>query len=232
MKTTLLITASLLLAASLAAAEGKDEVAAAARKLAAQTSYSWKTTVAVPEGSRWRPGPTEGKTEKDGYTHVTMSFGDNTTQMAMKGDKAAMTNQDGEWQSTSDLENEEGRSRFMAMMARSFKAPAAQAADLVTGAKELKKDGEAYAGELTEDAAKAQLMFRRSGGDGPSASDAKGTVKFWLKEGVLTKFEFKVSGKVAFGGNEREVDRTTTVEIKDVGAAKVSLPDEAKKKLS
>jgi hypothetical protein len=36
---------------------------------------------------------------------------------------------------------------------------------------------------------------------------------------------------VDFGGNEVEVDRTTTVEIKDVGTTKVQMPEAAKKKL-
>ncbi len=35
-----------------------------------------------------------------------------------------------------------------------------------------------------------------------------------------------------FNGNDREVNRTTTIEIKDVGSTKVSVPEEAAKKLS
>ena len=57
-------------------------------------------------------------------------------------------------------------------------------------------------------------------------------MKFWIKDGLLTKYEFKVQGKVTIGGNDRDVDRTSTVEIKDVGSTKVDVPDEAKKKLS
>ena len=49
---------------------------------------------------------------------------------------------------------------------------------------------------------------------------------------MLTKHESEVSGKATFEGNERDVDRTTTTEIKDVGSTKVEVPEEAKKKLS
>jgi hypothetical protein len=35
-----------------------------------------------------------------------------------------------------------------------------------------------------------------------------------------------------FNGNDIDVDRDTTVEIKDVGATKVEVPEGAKKKLS
>jgi hypothetical protein len=46
----------------------KDEVATAAKALAGKASYSWKSTVVVPESARFKPGPTEGNTEKEGFT--------------------------------------------------------------------------------------------------------------------------------------------------------------------
>ena len=77
-------------------------------------------------------------------------------------------------------------------------------------------------------------MFRRRGsaGDGPAVSNPKGSVKFWIKDGALTKYEFKVQGKVTFNNNDMDVDRTTTTEVKDIGTTKVTVPEEAKKKLS
>ncbi len=234
MKRNILFSATILLALALLAADSspKDDVTNAVRKLAAKDNYSWKTTVAVPEGSRFRPGPTEGKTEKDGVTHLKLTFGDNTTEAFIKDDKAVASNPDGGWQSLADLDNAEGPARFLGGMLRNFKAPASQAADLAAGAKELKKDGDAIVGDLTEDAAKPLLTFRLRGGDGPTVSNAKGSVKFWTKDGALAKYEFKVSGKVTFNGNDRDVERTTTVEIKDIGSTKVDVPEAAKKKLS
>lgn len=232
MKNSMMLGAAALLAGSLLAADSpKDDVTNAAKKLGEKANYSWKTTVVVPESSQFRPGPTEGKTEKDGFTHVTMSFGDNTTQAVIKGEKGAVTNRDGEWQSASELENAEGPGRFLGMMVRNIKTPAVQAAELAGFAKELKKDGDAYSGDLTEDGAKNFLRFRR-GGDGPSISNAQGSVKFWVKDGALSKYEFKVKGTISFDGNDRDVDRATTVEIKDVGTTKVEVPEAAKKKLS
>jgi hypothetical protein len=232
MKKISLVGALALVAGHLVAAEAnpKDEIANAAKKLGEKPNYSWNTTVVVPEGSPFRPGPTEGKTEKDGFTHVKMSFGENTSQAVIKGDNAAVTNPEGGWQSVAELDNEEGPRRFMGLMVRNIRTPAVQAGELASFAKELKKDGETYSSELTEDGAKTLLRFRR-GGDGPSISNAKGSVKFWLKDGALSKYEYKVTGTISFNGNDRDVDRTTTVEIKDVGATKVEVPEEAKKKL-
>lgn len=211
-------------------ASPKDDISAAATKLVEKGNYSWKTTVVVPESAQFKPGPTEGQTEKGGYTHLSMKFGDNTTEAVVKGDKAAATNQEGAWQSLADLENAEGPARFLGMMLRNIKTPDAQVVELAGYAKELKKDGEAYASDFTDEGAKNLMRFRR-GGDGPTVSNAKGSVKIWVKDGVLAKYEFNVKGSINFNGNDIDVDRATTVEIKDAGTTKVSVPDEAKKKL-
>jgi len=72
----------------------------------------------------------------------------------------------------------------------------------------------------------------RRGGNQNQPTDAKGSVKFWITDGVVTKYQFKVSGKREFNGETRDIERTTTVEIKDIGTTKIEVPDEAKKKLS
>jgi hypothetical protein len=233
MKKIILVNAVALLAGTLLAADSED-VKAAAKKIAGQNNYSWKTTVVVPEGSQFRPGPTEGKTEKDGYTWLSMSFQDNTMDAVVKGEKGA-AKMEGEWRSLSELaEEDQGPGRFMAMRLRNFRTPAVEAEDLAGKTKDLKKEGDAYSADLTEEGAKDLLRFRgrRAGGDGPPPpKNAKGSVKFWIKDGQLAKYEYKVSGTVSFGGEDRDVERTTTIEIKDVGTTKIEVPDEAKKKL-
>ena len=120
----------------------------------------------------------------------------------------------------------------MARRLQNLKAPAAQAEELAGKVRELKQDGDAYSGDLTEAGAKSLLTFggRRGGGDGPEISGAKGSVKFWVKDGMLTKYETKVKGSISFNGNDRDVDRTTTVAISNVGSTKIEVPEDAKKK--
>jgi hypothetical protein len=234
MKRNTLLGAITLLAGSLIAADSspKDDVTAAAKKLGDQSNYSWKQTMENAGGQGFR-GSTEGKIEKDGFTSLAMTFGDNTTLAVLKGEKGAIKTEDG-WQSLEEAAgNQQGPGRFLGRMLRTFKAPAAQADDLAGKVKELKKDGDVYSGDLTEAGAKSLLTFGgRGGGNGPEVSGAKGSVKFWIKDGTLSKYEFNVQGKVSFNGNDRDVDRTTTSEIKDVGSTKVEVPDEAKKKSS
>lgn len=239
MKKYILIAALSVITSALMAADAKEEVVGAAKKLAEKGNYSWKSTSENP-GSQFRTGPTEGKTEKDGYTVVVSTRNENTTEMVLKGDKGAIKTQDG-WKTVAELADAQGGGggqgnpgRFMARTAQNFKAPAAEAQDLAGKAKELKKTDDTYASDLTEDGAKELLSWgrRAGGGEGPSVSNAKGSVKFWIKDGVLSKYETKVKGTVSFNGNDRDVDRTTTVEIKDVGITKVEVSDEAKKKAS
>ena len=49
---------------------------------------------------------------------------------------------------------------------------------------------------------------------------------------MLSKYELKQQGTVRFGDNDRDLDGTTIVEIKDIGTTKIEIPDAAKKKLS
>ena len=228
-----LVTGSLLLiAASLLAADPKDAVVAAAKKLATSDNYSWKQTMENAGGGGFGGGASEGKAQKDGYTWLSMTFRDNTIEAVKKGSKGAIKNQDG-WRSLAEASTgERGPGTFMARRLQNFKAPAEQAEELAGKTKDLKQEAEVYSGDLSEEGAKSLLTFGgRGGGNGPEVSGAKGSVKFWIKDGVLAKYQTSVKGSVSFNGNDRDIDRTTTVEIKDVGTTKLSVPDEAQKKL-
>ena len=226
MKTTALFSTLVLAAVSLIAADTapKDEVLAATRKLGEKPNYAWRTTTVVPESAQFKLGPSDGKTAKDGVTFVTFSFGDNTTEIYLKGDKA-VANSDGNWQTLAELEGEEGPARFLAFIIQNFKAPVAHAEELANAAKELKKDGDAFASDMTEEGAKKQFRWG-------NVTNPKGSVKFWIKDGLLARLQFKLTGKVDFNGNEIDVDRDTTVEIKEVGTTKVEVPEAAMKKLN
>ncbi len=235
MKTLWMLATSLLLCGSLGAAEAdaKADVKAAAKKLADKANYSWTSTIKSDggPGGNFRPGPTAGQTDA-GLVYLKLSFGDLTIESLVKGDKAATKTEEG-WQNVDELE---GNRAFMARRLKTYKAPAQEAQDLADKAKSLKKDGDAIAGDLSEEAVKELLSFgRRPNADNPrpAPKDAKGSVKFWVKDGALTKVEFNVQGKVT-GRDDAEIsiNRTTTIEIKDAGTTKLTAPEEAKKKLS
>jgi hypothetical protein len=234
------IVAILASTATLALADPKDDIQAAIQKITDAGNYSWTTTIDAQGG--FGSGTQEGKVQKDGLTSLTMSFGDNSMQFLIKGDQVAIKNDDG-WHTPAELANADNGGggfnpgRMAGMMARTFKAPAATAQDLLDKLQNLQVADGVYSADLTEDAAKQMLTFRRrananADAPAPEISNAKATIKLWLTGGALTKSEIHVTGTVSFNGNDRDIDRTTTVEFKDVGNTTVDVPADAQAKLT
>jgi hypothetical protein len=246
MKSLLLCSTTLLAAASLMAAD-KDDVTSAVQKLAAADNYSWTTT--REGGQNGAGGASKGKAQKDGLLWTSMTARDNTVEGYVKGGKGALKTEDG-WQAVDLAAGARGGGgggggggRGTGVMLRNLKAPTAQAEDILSKTTVIAKAGDAYTGDLTEEGAKALLALggggRRGGGGGgggggaPAISNPKGSVKFWITDGVMTKYQFKVSGtRKNQDGDDVAIDRTVTVEIKDIGTTKIDVPDEAKSKLS
>jgi len=229
-------TAALVLLGSTAPiwADAKDDVQAASAKLADSASYSWTTTMESGQFS----STSSGKTQKDGFTSLSLTLGDNTTLVVLKGDKSVIKTDDG-WKTAEEVaqQQQDGQPnpmRFVARMVQTYKSPAVQAGEYAGKAPDLNKTDDGYSGNLSEEAAKELMTFRRrnaAASTQPAVKNAKGSVKFWIKDGVLSKMQYEVSGTVTFNDQDRDIDRTTTIEIKDVGSTQPDVPDEAKAKL-
>lgn len=237
MKKTIVFAALGIFSASIlfAADDPKADVKAAAKKLGDKNNYSWTSTTKMEGpgggsgGRGFGGGPTDGQFA-DGIIYLKSTAGDRTMHTAAKGEKVIFKGED-EWEVAED--GAQGPGAFAARRMRAYKAPAAEAADLADKAKSLKSAEGAVSGDLTEAGAKTFLTFggRRQNADAPGPKDAKGSVKFWVKDGELTKYEYNVQGKITGReDNEITINRTTTVEIKDAGKTKLTLPEEAKKK--
>jgi len=239
-------------------AADKDDVGAAIAKLAAADNYSWKTSVSnVPppdaagggggrRGGRGFGGTSSGKAQKDGLLYVNMPGRGGVTEGYVKGTKGAIkAGDDGAWASFAEATADDGNggfnpATFAARRLQTTKSPADTAKDLLDKVKSVTKADDAYTADLTEDGAKSFMTmgfagFGRgggAGGNGPDISGAKGSVKFWVKDGVLVKYETHIEGTMSFGGNDRPLNTITTVDITDVGATKIEVPDDAKKKMS
>ncbi len=213
-----------------AAADSAATVAAAIKKLGGESGYAWTytpKTVGSESAARNQP-PLAGKTEKDGYTLIRGEMGDVTVDIGIKGDKMAV-NYNGDWLSTVEI----GENNRTVQRLRALKRPTDEAELLLAKSTALKADADgAFTSEL--DGTWSKEMFALLGRRAADAPTASGNVRFWLKDGRLAKYEFVIRGKITTGENkeERDVSRTTTVEIKDVGMTKVGLPEDAKKKLS
>ncbi len=192
--------------------------------------YRWTTTTDSPGETRFRPGPTAGFTERGGLTHVTMSFGSRSTHVVIDGNKAAVTNRDGDWETVS-LSDQGYRSEgFAASLARNVQTPAAEAREIVPSLTDLREEGDVLVGTLQVETAKLRLVSPRGGTE--SVRDAKGSVRFWINDGQLAKYEVQVEGRIRDDDEDRDTWRHTAVEIADVGTAMLELPHGATEALS
>jgi len=236
MKRSLLIALVAVSAHTLFAADSdsKSKVANANKKLSEKSNYSWTSTAKEADGSTGRLGPMEGKTEKSGLTFLSFTVSEIPIEVYIKGEKGTAKALEG-WQSFDDIAQTSATAAGIVKFLRAHKAPVAESAALAEKVKELKETEGVLSGDLSEEAAKELLTRgarRREGQDPPKIADAKGSVKFWIKDGSLAKYEFNVQGKVTAGDRETDVNRTTTVEIKDADATKIELPAEAKEKMT
>lgn len=236
MKTILITT--LVSALSLTAfADPKEDVKAAAAKLAGAPCYTWTAKTDMGANSQYTPGVITGKADKGGYAVISQERDGNVTMAVMKGDKGVVKTESG-WKTAEELraaaQGGGGGGGMRAAGLLRTRLPSDDAGKLADKAQGLKLVEGAITGDLTEAGAKELLSFGRGGGQNqpPEAKNAKGTVKYWLKDGQIAKMEVKVAGTITTrNGEDRDMARTTTYEIKDIGTTKVEAPAEAKAKL-
>jgi hypothetical protein len=249
------------LTAVLAYAAPADDLTAAAKKLADASSYAWTRTTEQPnsqfqagpvEGVAEKGGITKTTSSFNGNEFVSYRKGD---EMVSKNQEGVWMNNEerrAAFQGGAGGQGGQGgQGRGGAGGGRGFgggfggfgggagqQNPAEELTSLVGQLKNVKSADGVITGDLSEEAVAQRLSFggRGRGGQGgqtpPAPKNASGTAKVWVKDGAVTKYQLQVKGTVAGrGGNEMEIDRTTTTEIKNVGSAKVDIPEDAKKKL-
>jgi hypothetical protein len=214
-----------------------NQVSDAIAKLKAATNYTWTSTTVAGPDVQFTPPPVKGQTDSTGFTKFSSQFGDNTAEVILKGDKAAVKGEEG-WK-LADFGGPPGPEIFALAMARNGTA-SDEAGLILQGVPELKTlEGGALGGELTGDAATDLLSIgphrnaAKANPDAPAFPGPKGTkgsAKFWIKDGALVKYQTHLIGTVSFDNNDMVLDFTRTTEIQDVGTTKLNIPDEARKK--
>jgi hypothetical protein len=212
-----------------------NQVSDAIAKLKAATNYSWTVTTVTPPDAPFTPPPVKGQTDSAGFAKFSTEFGDNTAEVVLKGDKAVFKGDEG-WQLA--VAGDGFSPDMFALNLAKNGAPGDEAGIILKGVKGLKAlDGGALGGDLSAEAATDLLTFgpRRSAAKAnpemPGPKGAKGSARFWVKDGALVKYQTHLTGTVSFDGNDTVLDFTRTTEIQEVGSTKMNIPVEAKKKL-
>jgi hypothetical protein len=116
---------------------------------------------------------------------------------------------------------------------RTISRPHEEVGIIVAGYTEIHPEADGVSGTLAE--TNAKLLLVHAGQKEITPLRAQGTFRFWVKDGVLTKYQVTLEGTLAVvtNGDRREVEvhQTTTTTLRAVGSTKVDVPDEAKKKL-
>jgi hypothetical protein len=211
----------------------KEKITTAVRQVGNKPNYSWTTSMKEADG---RPGPLgdiQGKAEKGGVMGLSFAVSGIPVDAFLKGGKGTARALQG-WQTLDEIAQTSGSAAAVVRFLRAYKSPLEESAKLAASVKELKEAEGVFTGDLKEDAARELLLVgsrQKEGQEQPKTTDAKGSVKFWIKDGALCKYEISVQGKVTAGDRETAVNRTTTVEIKDAGATKLEVPEDAKTKM-
>jgi len=110
--------------------------------------------------------------------------------------------------------------------------PHEELAIIVANYTDLHLDGDIASGALTQIG--TELLIVPPGSKDAPPEGATGTFRLWIKDGIVTKYELKLSAKTAPGGHAVKggFSETITVELKDAGTTTVEVPDAAKKQLS
>ncbi len=199
--------------------------------------------------------PPEGKIERGGFltlvTRTDMNIGGvqrtSTSTVVRKGDKFVSQSPNGTWATPEELMARAlpagapplPPAQMVAITAKLMAGPVApgdEIASLAAKVTEFKSADGVITGDLAADYIVAQLLDRLTGSTYATApfspKDISGTLKIWLKDGTLAKYEVHFKGTaIAPGGRSTVVDRTVTTEIKDIGVTKVDVPAAAIAKL-
>lgn len=212
-----------------------DDIASAAQQLAAASNYSWSTAAFASTGVTYGFGPTTGQAEKGGYAVTTVETRNGKSYTVRKGDAFIFSDGSGAWMTIQDLYPELAKSGSDAGRGSGGGPggagilPAEEVTALAASVKQLKVADGVIFGNLSDQAVSQRLAYP----GGPAPKNATGTVKFWLKDHALAKYEVRVKGDVTGrDGAARFIDRTATTEITKIGTTQVFVPDGAKNKIS
>jgi hypothetical protein len=262
MKSALLFCSATALVAAMtvpAPAASTDAAILAAMKLADQSNYSW--TASVVRDSR--SYTIEGKTLVGGYTQVTVpaslalpasnpalrgrvSRGSTESGVVaiFKGDEKHVVETSEGWLTPAEFSSlppapRTGSGRRRGLVAElpltfAISQPHEDIGIILGSSVNLRvDDGGIVTGRLSDTA--ARLLLLPPGQDNVAPEQAAGNFKFWISDGMLTRYEVQIAGIVSVdvGGSRRLVktSQTVTTEIKDVGTTKLNVPVEVKAKL-
>jgi len=225
------MTIGMMVAALLTAQAANEEVAAAAKKSAEITSYSFKVSTPAPAKGKGAGGTVEGKYEKD----QPVAFKAGALEAFRKGGLVVYKEGE-EWKRVEKKKGQKGADPTLAIQGVKLPHEELDGCDKyfesVAKAEAKENDCTVFSGPLTVTAAASLASTGGKGTNKAAALKYSGTGKLWVNaDGRIVKYEFQIKGTGERNGKAIDQSITRTVELTDVGSAKVEVPEGAKKAL-
>jgi hypothetical protein len=206
------------------------ELTGALEKVRSAERYAFKIESSIQNGENANSTVVEGRFEKD--RPVWLKSGE--TVVYRRGEHLALL-RNGDWKRFDGRGAEQRRrGQFSPATLRALRLPHEEMAGLLKQFKEIKKldtkegDQTVFLGEMTDDAAKAQLDANASFDKRPEGQ-LSGTGRFWVTaSGDLAMVEIIVRIRAKKG---REHGVSTWVTVSEIGTAKGEIPESALKAL-
>lgn len=222
-----------------------DDLAAAAKKAAEMTNYTFRLEA---KGER-SLGKGDGKPlDVTGHYDGSVIYFKSKSDAYRKGETLVVQDKDGNWskmeppqkgggKAEGGVKPEGDKGQRGARMLLAVRAPHEECAGFETKFKEVAKAEEGglavYSGPLTEEAALDFAPRRPGGGGGKAQLATSGSAKVWVDgQGNIAKYEIAVTMKGTVKDKEIDATITRTVEISDVGSTKFEVPEGVSKLLN
>jgi hypothetical protein len=218
----------------LALAGGREgDLAAAAKKAAEMTSYAFKVDTKTDAGKGAKPVALEGRFEKD----KPACFKAGALEAFRKGGVVVVKEGEAWKRVEKPAKGERKKVDPAAQALGTVKLPHEELAEFekLLDRTEKAADGEqtVYSGPLTIPGARG-LVSTGAKNEGKAKADFtySGTAKVWVnKDGAVVKYEYTVTSKGTLKEKEVSTTVTRTVEISEIGTAKVEVPEAAAKEI-
>ena len=258
---TLSVTVSSAPAEDPATSTSAGDLAAAVKRLAEAPNYAWTTELrvvnsSIPRMANGATTPTEGASERDGFTFINHKVGEAWQPAAKLGGHEVTRDPEGNWISWDEAFARLGTSGVANVRVKAAPsdpshpaqhwnevgtgrlAPVAELGQLLPKARHVVRTGDGLTFDLDVEDALAILPFytpvarRPNGNAAPMPTGVAATVTLWLSGGLPERYVVRVEGKlIDRRGDNVSVSRTANVTISGIGTTKVDLPESAKQKL-
>lgn len=185
-----------------------DDLAAAIGHLNAASSLTW---IVKPDRAAPRTTPIEWQTDQQGWI-LGRWLSDDEPWSVSDGSQRFVRKQ-GRWTRTGTPSLPEDASFLRA------RAAVENVTDIAGALLNIRIEGDAIVGDLKPEFAARQLTF-----DSGPPTDASGSARFWVKDGVLQRYQVHRQGTIRHRGETRAHNTTIEVQFTNIGSTKVVVP--------